>query len=110
MFKLKIVESWFSEKYVEFKYTKNGIFWKKIYCCRPPFLGHLDYNYTWEPLCYGLGGGNFDCEKEKFSTYEKIKEFEKQQWEEYVKGNKSVKRQRNEMKQKQLEALKRANK
>jgi len=109
-FKLKIVESWFSKKYVEFKYTKNGIFWKKIYCCKPPSLYHIDYDYTWEPLFYKLGNGNFDCEKENFSTYEKIKEFEKQEWEKYIKGNESLKEKRTEIYRKQMDALKRANK
>lgn len=108
-FKLKIVRSWFSDEYVEFKYTKNGIFWKKIYYCEPPFLGCLDNDYIWEPLSYRLGNGNFDYEKEMFSTYEKIKKFEEQEWKKYIEGNESIKRQREEMRQKRLDALKRAN-
>lgn len=109
-FKLKIVSSWFSEEYVVFKYTTNGIFWKKIYCCQPPFLDLLEYNYTWEPLSFPLGSGNFEYEKEMFSTIEKIKEYEENEWKKYVKGNESLKRQRKEYKEKRLQALRRANK
>jgi len=105
-FKLKIVESWFSGEYVEFKYTKNGIFWKKIYNCEPPFYSK---SYTWEPLHCRLGNGNFDKEREKFSTYKKIKEFEEQEWRKYIEKNESIKKEIEEIKQKRLNALKRAN-
>jgi len=31
-FRIKISSSWFSEDYIVFKYTTNGIFWKTIKC------------------------------------------------------------------------------
>lgn len=108
-FKLRIVPAWFSSDYVQFEYTRNGKTWHTIYTCSSPFLGHLDYNYVWERLSYRLGNGIFDHEKEKFSSYEKIKAYEEQQYKKYIDGNKDLERQREEIRERKKEAYKRAN-
>lgn len=109
-FRLEIVESWFSEDYVEFRYSANGgKSWKNIYHANPPFLGNIDYDWKWETLTYELGSGDFRAERERFSSYQKILDYEKEQEKKYYEGQESVIRQRNLNKQQRLNALKRAN-
>lgn len=109
-FKLKVVESWFSEDWVEFMYTANGgKSWKKIYRAESPFLGHIDCDWKWSPLTYRLGDGDFRAEKERFSSYQKILDYEKEQEKIYYEGQESVERQRRQIEERRLEALKRAN-
>lgn len=109
-FQLRIVESWFSNEYVQFEYSANGgRTWKTIYHAEPPFLGSINYDWDWKPLSYSLGNGNFRFEKEKFSSYQKILDYEKEQEKTYYEGQESIKRQRREIEERRLEALKRAN-
>ena len=109
-FKLKIVKSWFSDGYINFKYTTNGFTWKYIHCHQESWLGLLDYDPTWEKLSYRFNFySNFDYEKEKFSTAEKIKAYEAQEWKEYLNDMKSIKEQRAAIENKNELALKKLN-
>jgi len=109
-FKLRIVRSWFSDDYVEFEYSANGgRDWKKIYNSVKPFLGLLQYDYEWKPIRFRLDKGDFTYEREKFSSYQKILDFENKEKSEYEAGMSSVIKQRNDMESKKIEALKRAN-
>lgn len=94
MFKLKIAPTWFSDDFVCFKYTRNGVFWHTIKCCKNPFLNSLNYNYEFGTLTYPLDDGNFEYEKEKFSTYEKVKAFEAAEYQEYIEKQKEWENQR----------------
>lgn len=109
-FQLRIVEAWYSKNRIAFEYTANGgQSWKTIKHANPPFLGHIDYDWEWEDLTYSLGSGDFSFEKEKFSSYQKILDYEKEQEKIYYEGQESVERQRRQIEEKRLEALKRAN-
>jgi hypothetical protein len=106
-FKLKIVPSWFSSDYVVFKY-KKGIFWHTIHCCSETGYGIYDM-CKWDYLTYRIGEGNFDYEKEKFSTYDKIKEFEAEEWKELIDNNKKLKEEQKEYEEKKKKSYERAN-
>lgn len=109
-FKLRIVPSWFSKDYVELEYSANGgKTWKRIYCAAAPFFGSIDYDWKWEPLHYRLGNGDFTYEKEKFSSYQKIIDFEKSEEIRYQKGVEEQKNRRVEASQKIKDAYKKAN-
>lgn len=107
-FKLEIVRSWFSSDYVEFHYT-TGNGWKPIYTCNSPFLGHIDYDYVWEPLHYQLGSGNFDAEKEKFASYAQIQAYEEEQRLKFTTGQERLRLERLQIQERKAAALKRAN-
>lgn len=109
-FKIEVVTSWFSDKYVEFRYTTNGWTWNYIYRAHKPFLGLLDYNWTWEKVSYRLGNGNFDAELSNWDSVEKINAYHKSQKERYEKGYADILRQRLEYRQERAAALNRANK
>lgn len=109
-FQLKVVEAWYSKTRIAFKYTANGgKSWKYIHHANPPFLGHIDYNWEWEVLTYNLGNGDFSSEKQKFSSYQKILDYEKEQEKIYYEGQEKVERQRRLNEEKRLESFKRAN-
>lgn len=109
-FKFSVVQSWFSKDYVEFEYTANGgKTWKHIHHAESPCLGSLDYDWEWKRLCYPLGNGDFSHQKQKFSSYQKILDFEKEEEEKYRTGQESIERQRRIREEKRLEAFKRAN-
>ena len=77
IFAIEVVPSWFSKDYVNFRYTNNGgITWNKIYGAHSPYLGYIDYYWTWEPVTYRLNINypDFSRELEKWGSIEKIKE------------------------------------
>ncbi|MFA5153781.1 MAG: hypothetical protein WC554_14565 [Clostridia bacterium] len=98
-FKLRIVPSWFSEDYVSFEYTANGgKTWKTIKCADSPFLNSLEYDWKWKTLSYRLTyNADFSHEKEKFSSYQKIKDFEAAQKKIYEEGVINVEKERKEV-------------
>jgi len=111
-FLLKIEQSWFSPEYVQFKYSINGGFtWKNIYVAERPLFSDV-FSYDWYlcKLTYPLRDGNFDNEKKMFSSYEKIKEWEKEQKEKYFKGLEETKKTRKEIIENRKKALEKANK
>ena len=77
---------------VYFRYSANGgKNWKYVYWARKPFLGNIDYDWEWTRvsyLCDNLISTSFDYELNKFSSYQKILDYEKAQSEEFDKGNK----------------------
>lgn len=109
-FKLNVSRSSFSSDYVCFKYSGNGgIIWKTIHRCSsdPDILWGY---YKWEDLTYSLGSGKFDYEKNKFSSYQKILDYEKIQKEMYINNNERIEKQKKERKKQKKEAYLRANK
>lgn len=90
-FRLKLEES-YGGGMVYFKYSANGgKDWSYVHWSRKPFLGHMDYNWEWERvsyLSYNLKDGSFAHELDKFSSYQKILDYEKGQREEMEKGDK----------------------
>jgi hypothetical protein len=109
-FKIRVVESWFSIKYIHFQYTANGgRSWKYIYHCCPPLFSGLEYNYTWERITFPLGNGNFSYEKEKLSSYQKILDYESEQEKKFYDGIERRKIERKEYEIKMQEAFKKAN-
>jgi len=105
-FKLKIVESWFSNDYVHIEYkTKRR--WRKIKCAKSPNLP----NEMWEVeyLTYSLGDGNFMEKKKKFNSIKKIKAFEEKEFEKIKIGNIKKIKEQEEAEIKRQEAFKRAN-
>lgn len=109
-FKLRIVPAWFSNEWIEFEYTANGgRSWKRVHGAYAPFLGHVDYDWKWEPVHYKLGNGNFDHEKEKFSSYQKILDYERSEEETYYKGMEEQKKRREKISQDKKDAYRRAN-
>jgi hypothetical protein len=73
-FRLKIVPSWFSKEYCTFKYSTNkGRSWNTIYEINQPILS--DENWTSGAISYRIGNGDFEAEKIKFGSYEKIKKY-----------------------------------
>lgn len=109
-FRLKIVESWFSENFIEFRYSANGgQSWKKIYYAKEPLLNRIDHDWEWKTLTYKLGSGDFSTEKKRFSSYQKILDYHKEQEEKYKKGQESHERKRKIEEEERLKALKRAN-
>ena len=109
-FRFKIVESWFSENYIHFKYSVNGgITWKYIHRCslRPDIMTGY---FTWERISLSLGDGDFEYEKNKFSSYQKILDYEKLQSDEGDKNNTRIKKDKMETSKRRKDALKKANK
>ncbi len=109
-FKIKIVDSWFSNGYIGFKYTANGGFsWRYINYANKPFL--LDYNWEWDNLVYKIHpSSTFEDEFKKFSTYQKILDFEKEEYKRYVEGQKDIERQRKNIEEHRINQVKEINK
>lgn len=114
-FSLKIVPSFLSDNFICFRYRSPKTYtWHIIYHARKPQFGigngfDWDYNWGWTPLIYGLGNGNFNHERQMFSTYEKVKQYEKNEYQKYLNGRKDVAKQLKEYKRAKKEAYKRAN-
>lgn len=78
------------EDYICFKYSGNrGKSWKTINCCHSPSFSGLDpkYNYEFRELIYRLGNNKFEYEKQKFSSVEKIEQYMKDEYQEYIEKN-----------------------
>lgn len=110
-FEIKVVPSWHSMNYVNFKYRASPRHrWKYIYHCKSPFLGLLEYDYTWEKVSFELGQGIFDAELNRWGSIEKIEAYEKAESEKYYKGVQSHKMQRQQVQENKQKAYERANK
>lgn len=111
IFKLEIEFTSNSKEYVNFRYTvNNGLTWNYIYQCNRPFLGFLEYDYTYEKVMYSFGSGKFEGEKEKWNTIDKIKEYESIERDKYIEGNKSLVLERDRVNKRKSESLKNFNK
>jgi len=85
-FKIKVVESWFSNEYVIFEYSANGGFtWKTIHYASPPNVFQED-SWEYKNLTFSLDE-NVKNILENFNTYQKIIDYEKDQFEKYMQGN-----------------------
>jgi hypothetical protein len=110
-FKLKIVPSCDNSDIINFRYSTNGGWsWKFIHTAYSPFLGLIDYDWTWERLSYSLGKGNFSGELEMFSSLDKIKAYEEAQKNRYEKGRIQAKKDRDEYAKRKKQAFINANK
>ncbi len=97
-FQIKIVESWFSDRYISYKYTTNGIIWYYIKGCNKDFITHycsmetishrVNYNQSKE--------NQFKSELEKWSTLEKIEQFHKNEREEVKLNNEKLLKEQKE--------------
>ncbi len=91
-FQIKIVPSWFSDEYVSFKYTKNGIIWHDIEGCSEDFLTHYS---SMKAISYRANYNKsketqFRYELDKWSTLEKIEQFHKNEKEEVKSNNEQL--------------------
>jgi len=109
-FKIKVVESWFSDKYVCFRYSANGGFsWKTINYAMPPFLNHIDYDWEYKSFAVSLDR-YIESTLRNFNTYQKIIDYEKDQFKKYKQGNVDVQNERINIKLKRKNLLKELNK
>ncbi len=90
-FKLELEQS-YGGGMVYFRYSANGgRNWKYVYWSQKPFLGDMDYDWLWERVSYlsnNLKEDSFTYELNQFSSYQKILDYEKQQEQEFEKGDK----------------------
>lgn len=110
MFCLRIVRSWFSSRYIHYKYTANGgLTWKYISCACEPLYG-LDYDWFWDRISHPFGpDSNFDYEKERWGSYQKILDYEAEQWKKFIEGDKKHRQERSDYYRKKAEKLKELN-
>lgn len=110
-FRLRIVPAWFSDEYASFEYSANGgESWKTIYAAESPYLGNLDYNWEWKPLAYKIyQDSTFKHEREKFSSYQKILDYEAEQTKRFREGQASIEKQRQEIAERKREQWKKIN-
>lgn len=109
-FKIEIVPSWFNERWVNIRYSGNkGLSWKYIHQHKPPHLGLLTYDSTYEKISYPIGNGDFNGEKTKWNSVKAIEEYETKQYQKYLENCKSIEKQRQERDNKLKQAYKKAN-
>jgi hypothetical protein len=111
MFCLRLVPSWFSSDYINYKYTANGgLTWKYVHCAEEPLYGRLDYDWRWNIISHQFKpSSNFDYEKEKFGSYQKILDYEAIQWKKYTEGDKKHCQERSDYYQRKADKLKELN-
>ena len=111
-FRLKLEQS-YSGGMVYFKYSANGgRNWRYVYWSQSPFCGHVDSNWSWERVSYSsdnLGPNSFDYELNKFSSYQKIIDFEKPHKQEFEKWDKEHRAWRKRYYNQKSEAVKNIN-
>jgi hypothetical protein len=84
-FKIKISSLWYSEDYIKFKYTTNGIFWKNVKCC---VYSPLDECYFMSnKTCHFRYAKNF---LSKFKTLDDVKRYEDVEKEQVIKHNNNI--------------------
>ena len=101
-FKLKIVPIW-GNSFVEFHWSINkGLSWNVIKYCDVDGVWEGIYDmYSMIPVRHGLTlNSNFDFEKDKWSTYEKVIEYDKKEREKVKKNNEDLILQQKNMKKK----------
>jgi len=107
-FKLKLVESWFSQTYISFRYTANGgRWWKTIKCSQRPSNTITD-DWSYGDLSYKFYG-DFNHEKSKFSSYQKILDYERKEVENYYTQQEKTEKERGEYYQKIKDRIKSIN-
>ena len=77
---------------IYFEYTANGgKNWDYIYWSSSPFVGSMDYDWEWTRVRYLAGNlheNSFASELNRFSSYQKILDYEKSQREEFEREDK----------------------
>jgi hypothetical protein len=82
-FRIKIKSSWFSEDYVELRYSTNGIFWQSVKC----------YEETCEACYMSTMTVHFRNAKEllsRFNSIEDVKRFEEDDRARVMKRNSEI--------------------
>jgi hypothetical protein len=84
-FRIKISSSYYSEDYVVFKYSTNGIFWKSI----------KSYHYnSLDNWCYmSTKTSHFSSVKDflsKFKTIEDVNKYEEEERQKVIKHNQEI--------------------
>ena len=109
-FKLRFIESWFSEKFVILQYTANGgDNWKSIkYAKEPRFNGEY---WCIDVETYPLNNREeyFKEIKEKFPTYQSVIDFENKQKEKVKRKNQELKEEEIKNQKKKIKKLQKIN-
>lgn len=84
-FRIKISSSWFSNDYVSFKYTTNGIFWKRVRTYEYDVLDKWCYMTTlYKQIKY------VEDTMSQFKTLDDIKKYEAEQLQRVIKRNNEI--------------------
>lgn len=112
MFKLRIRPLSYNNDWVQFEYTANGgLKWKPIYCAVHPFLSSIDYDWGWQTYKRKLTPlSNFDHEKEMFSSYQKILDYEAKEKEKMIQGQQEIINKRQKIAEQKNRIIKEFNK
>jgi hypothetical protein len=84
-FRIKITAWWASNEYVQFKYSTNGIIWRKIYKCEYEIL---DEWYYMQPLTTHYS--NSESTIAKFKTIDDIRKYEQEEKQKLIKYNADI--------------------
>lgn len=100
-FRVKIVKDWtLPDDYVKFKYTTNGLTWHYIHCC-----DYDDSNYYWSQYKVSISSrteiSDLSEYLNRFSTLDKIKEFEEKEWTKLERGREEIKRNKQKEREKE---------
>jgi len=101
-FRIKITSWWASPEWVHFKYSTNGIFWKRVYTCEYDIM---DEYYYLVPLTVQISSA--DEYINKFKSIDDIRKYEKEQLEYGTKNNKWIDDQNNKKQARIKETYKR---
>lgn len=92
-FKIEVRESWFSEDYVEYWYTGNGVNWKKVKCFHEPTLDWREHDAYMDAISHSMPRGSDDPDKNYFAaelhrwgSLEKIKAYEAEELKKSKRG------------------------
>jgi len=112
MFKLRIRPLLNDNELIQFEYTANGgLKWKPIYCSESPFLGSINYDWGWQTYKRILTPlSNFDHEKEMFSSYQKILDYEAKEKEKMIQGQREIINKRQKIAEQKNKIIKEFNK
>ena len=109
-FKLRFIESWFSEKYVILQYTANGgENWKSIKCAQEPSLDGDNWYLDVETYPLNSSEEYFKEIKEKFPTYQSVIDFENKQKEKVKRKNQELKEEEIKNQKKKIKKLQKIN-
>lgn len=84
-FKRKIKKTWFSDDFINLRYTTNGIFWKNLKTCE--YFTIEDY-YEMVDKIFSVDNAKYIFEE--FDTIEKIRQYEADNKNKVVKLNKQI--------------------
>jgi len=101
-FRIKIVPWWASDKWVNLKYSTNGIFWHTI---QESYYDALENQYYMNPITSHYS--NSDTLIKRFQTIEEVKEYETKQRKIVNMENDSIRKREMEEEKKKREVYKR---